>query len=112
MTSYILLVLLMLSMAMPVFSLDGSDALSTGAHLFENHCVGCHANGKNIIRRSKTLFKSDLCKQSIFDIQSIATIARAGIGQMTGYESELNFNEAQEISSWIYLQALNDWDEK
>ncbi|BBL86662.1 Cytochrome C553 soluble cytochrome f (chromatophore) [Paulinella micropora] len=108
----ILLVVSILSFALPALSLDDNGDQSTGSRLFTKHCVGCHLNGKNIIRRSKTLSKSDLYRQGILDVQAIATIARAGIGQMSGYEDELSFEEAQEISQWIYLQALNSWHQE
>ncbi|NBQ36890.1 MAG: cytochrome C6, partial [Synechococcus sp.] len=32
-----------------------AHAAADGAALFEAHCVGCHLNGGNIIRRGKTL---------------------------------------------------------
>ncbi|HRD41543.1 MAG TPA: c-type cytochrome [Prochlorococcaceae cyanobacterium AMR_MDS_5431] len=106
------LLISILSFALPALSLDNNGDQSTGSRLFTKNCVGCHLNGKNIIRRSKTLSKSDLYREGLLDIQAIASIARAGIGQMSGYEDELSFEEAQEISQWIYLQALNSWHQE
>ncbi|MCP4972117.1 MAG: c-type cytochrome, partial [Prochlorococcus sp.] len=57
----------------------------TGQELFQQHCVGCHLNGGNIIRRGRTLKLAALERNQINNQEAIARIARDGIGQMSGY---------------------------
>ena len=87
------------------------NALETasGKDLFENNCSGCHINGGNIIRRSKNLKISSLKRNGIDNPQSIAKIAKQGIGIMNGYEEELGKNGDQVVAIWIWEQAQNAW---
>ena len=84
-------------------------AEDSGKDLFVMHCSGCHVNGGNIIRRSKTLKLSAL-KRNGFDSQdSIARIAREGIGSMSGYEEVLGQGGDQLVAIWVWEQAQNAW---
>ncbi len=80
-----------------------------GEELFINHCSGCHINGGNIIRRSKTLKIKDLQKRSLDNTESIAEIAREGIGIMSGYKEVLNEGEDLIVAKWILQQAQKAW---
>ncbi len=80
-----------------------------GKNLFKNHCAGCHVNGGNIIRRSKNLKISSLKHNGINDPETIAKIARQGIGIMDGYKDQLGDNGDQIVANWIWEQAQKAW---
>ena len=84
-------------------------AAADGAALFEAHCVGCHLNGGNIIRRGKTLKLKALERQGIASVDAIAQIAREGVGQMSGYGDDLGPGGDQLVAEWIWEQAQNAW---
>ena len=86
----------------------GSDA-STGALLFQQHCAGCHINGGNIIRRGKNLKLKTLEREQIATVEAIATIAREGRGQMSGYADVLGSEGDQLVAEWVLMQAQNAW---
>jgi cytochrome c6 len=90
--------------------LPASEAWSTdGAQLFEAHCAGCHVNGGNIIRRGKTLKLAALQRQDLASRESIARIAAAGIGQMSGYQPVLGDAGVEAVASWVWQQAEAGW---
>ena len=80
-----------------------------GAAIFERHCVGCHINGGNIIRRGKTLKMAALERNGVASPEAIAAIARDGIGRMSGYGDVLQDGEDQQVAEWIWQQAQNAW---
>ena len=84
-------------------------AAADGAALFEAHCVGCHLNGGNIIRRGKTLKLKALERNGIEGPLEIAMIATEGRGQMSGYGEVLGEDGADAVAEWIWQQAQNDW---
>lgn len=47
----LLFTLLIISFSQPALAADTTN----GAKIFDVHCVGCHLNGSNIIRRGKNL---------------------------------------------------------
>jgi cytochrome c6 len=83
--------------------------LQAGAQLFEAHCVGCHLNGGNVIRRGRTLKLGALEKAGLADPAAIARIAAGGIGQMSGYGAVLGEEGAAEVGEWVWLQARAGW---
>lgn len=99
--------------AAPVMAAEGPAAdlsrLQAGAALFEAHCVGCHIQGGNVIRRGKTLKLPALEKAGLADPEAIARIAAAGVGQMSGYGAVLGEEGAAEVAEWIWLQARAGW---
>lgn len=80
-----------------------------GARLFEANCAGCHLHGGNIIRRGKTLKLSALERQDLASQQAIASIAAAGIGQMSGYQSALGDAGVDAVAAWVWQQAQAGW---
>ena len=85
------------------------QAAADGAALFEAHCVGCHLNGGNIIRRGKTLQLKALERNGIHGPLEIAIIATEGRGQMSGYEDALGPDGDQLVAEWVLSQAQNAW---
>ena len=82
---------------------------NTGKSLFESHCAGCHINGGNIIRRSNNLTIPSLKNNGIDNSESIAKIAREGIGIMDGYKEVLGEEGDQIVANWIWEKAQNAW---
>jgi cytochrome c6 len=80
-----------------------------GALLFENHCVGCHLNGGNVVRRGRTLKLAALQCNGITGPEEVARIAAAGIGRMSGYGTALGEGGAEAVGRWVWQQALTDW---
>ena len=84
-------------------------AIETGERLFVQHCSGCHINGGNIIRRSKTLKLSSLKRNGLDNEDDIAKVAREGIGSMSGYIEVLGEGGDKLVANWIWKQAQNAW---
>ena len=80
-----------------------------GENLFKHNCAGCHINGGNIIRRSKNLKISTLKRNGIDNPEAIAKIARQGIGIMSGYKDQLEYNGDQIVANWVWEQAQKAW---
>lgn len=86
-----------------------ADPAPSGARLFADHCAGCHVNGGNILRRSKTLKLAALKRQGIDSEAAIALIAANGIGQMDGYAAQLGPGGAEAVARWVWSQAQAGW---
>ncbi|MEB3260643.1 MAG: c-type cytochrome [Cyanobacteriota bacterium] len=85
------------------------DLEARGASLFAQHCVGCHLNGGNVIRRGKTLRLAALKRAGLEGPEAIARVAALGQGQMGGYGTVLGEDGAQAVGAWVWSQALADW---
>ncbi|MBC1260893.1 cytochrome C6 [Synechococcus sp. BSF8S] len=81
----------------------------SGESLFANHCAGCHVNGGNILRRSKTLRLRALERNGITGPEAIATIAAGGLGQMSGYGEALGLGGPEAVADWVWQQAQQNW---
>jgi len=80
-----------------------------GARLFENHCIGCHLNGGNVMRRGRTLKREVLVRNGITGPEAVARIAAGGIGRMGGYGAVLGEGGADAVGRWVWQQALTGW---
>ena len=105
----LLSLLLCLAAALVVLWPQPAWAAPDGAQLFENHCVGCHINGGNIIRRGKTLKLAALQRNGIDGPEDIAAIAAGGIGQMSGYAEALGEGGPEAVGLWVWQQAEAGW---
>ena len=83
--------------------------VSPGAGLFEQHCVGCHVHGGNIIRRGKTLRRAALERNGINGPERIAAIAAGGQGQMSAYGAVLGEGGPEAVALYVWQQAQLDW---
>lgn len=81
----------------------------TGARLFAQHCVGCHVNGGNILRRGKTLRLAALRRAGLEGPEAVARVAAGGQGQMGGYGAVLGPEGTTAVGAWVWEQALADW---
>ncbi len=87
----------------------GLESAPDGQVLFQNHCVGCHVNGGNILRRGKTLKLAALRRNGIEGPEAVARIAAAGQGQMGGYAAVLGAGGPEAVGNWVWQQALAEW---
>jgi len=83
--------------------------LQRGARLFDNDCAGCHVNGGNVIRRTKTLRRQDLLREGVKNAADVAQIAAEGKGQMSGYGKVLGDGGADAVGAWVWKQAEMGW---
>lgn len=83
--------------------------LPAGENLFRAHCVGCHVNGGNILRRSKTLKLAALQRNGINNAAAVAVIAANGLGQMAGYGAVLGEGGADQVARYVWSQAEAGW---
>ena len=110
MRSLLFVAALLIALIVPIVPAQRVDALSpNGEQLFDLHCAGCHPNGGNIIRRGRSLKLKDLSKRGLDTPEAIATIAREGIGQMSGYGHVLGEGNDDVVGAWVWLQAQNAW---
>ncbi len=82
---------------------------AAGALLFQRHCVGCHVNGGNVVRRGRTLRRHALLRNGIEGPEAIARIAAEGLGRMAGYRDALGEGGAEAVGAWVWQQALAGW---
>ena len=83
--------------------------IANGAKIFEVHCVGCHVNGGNIVRRNKTLKLKALERNKVNTIDAIATLVANGKGNMSAYKDRLSQSEIEDISAYVLEQAQKGW---
>ncbi|MFQ4145183.1 cytochrome c6 PetJ [Chlorogloeopsis sp. ULAP02] len=104
---FILIIFLLLtSIVAP--SASAADT-ANGAQIFSIHCVGCHINGGNIIRRGKTLKAKALKKNGMDSIEAIASIVTHGKNNMSAYKDRLTAQEIQDVSTYVLEQAQKGW---
>ncbi len=80
-----------------------------GAEIFQAHCVGCHINGGNIIRRGKTLKLSALKRQGVDSVPAIAALVANGKSPMSAYRDRLTDAEIQAVATYVLQQAEQGW---
>jgi cytochrome c6 len=88
---------------------QAASAGPDGARLFENHCVGCHLHGGNVVRRGRTLKLAVLERNGIDGPAAIARIAAEGIGRMSGYAGPLGEGGPEAVGAWVWEQAEAGW---
>ncbi len=101
------LLILLIILVLPLHSYSLTE--ESGEALFEMNCSGCHVNGGNIIRRSKTLRIKDLKRNELDNPAAIARVARDGVGIMSGYEEVLGKGGDELVANWIWEQAQKAW---
>ncbi|MDM9381740.1 c-type cytochrome [Chlorogloeopsis sp. ULAP01] len=105
-TLVLVIFLLLTSILTP--SASAADT-ANGAQVFSIHCVGCHINGGNIVRRGKTLKAKALKKNGMDSIEAIASIVTNGKNNMSAYKDRLTVQEIQDVSAYVLEQAQKDW---
>ena len=103
----VIIIILVILLTSP--EINSAYPYNEGKELFAKHCSGCHMNGGNVIRRNKGLKLKNLKKNGINDVETIAKIAREGLGIMDGYANYLKDGEDLVVANWIWDQAQNAW---
>ena len=85
------------------------EAPASGSSVFEVHCVGCHINGGNIVRRGKTLKLAALKRRGYDSVEAIADLVYQGKGLMSAYGDRLTPAEIQAVSAYVLAQAEQQW---
>lgn len=98
------LTLLFAPVSAPVFAAE-----SGGASLFSTHCAGCHPQGKNIIRRGKTLKQKALQRNGLDTVDAIASLTTNGKNNMPAYQDKLSAQEILAVSTYVLEQAERGW---
>ncbi|MEB3341792.1 c-type cytochrome [Okeania sp.] len=80
-----------------------------GAELFQVHCVGCHANGGNIVRWGKNLKIETLQRNNLDSVEAIAYLVRYGKNNMSAYQDRLTEMEIEVVSAYVLEEAKNSW---
>ena len=101
----ILGVLLLTTLIKPV----QAEEINDGAKLFSIHCVGCHPQGKNIIRRGKNLKLRALKRNQVDNLDAIINLVTYGKNNMSAYKEKLSFDEIESVSKYVLEQAKNNW---
>lgn len=87
-------------------------SVESGAKIFEDSCVACHAGGGNVIgfARGKNLKLSALERYGYNSKESIASIIREGKGVMPAYKSDkLSDEQVDAVSEFVLSAAQRDW---
>jgi cytochrome c6 len=103
--SVILVVVLSLGMDLPVQAAN----LANGEQVFNVHCVGCHVQGGNIVRRGKTLKKKALQRNHFDTLEAIAAIVANGKNNMSAYQDRLTAQQIQDVAAYVLDQADRGW---
>jgi cytochrome c6 len=100
--------LLVLALATPTWA-DTLAASVQPEALFEVHCVGCHLNGGNVVRRGKTLKLKALQQNKVASVEAIATLIANGKNSMPAYRNKLSELEIKVLSKYVLVQAQKGW---
>lgn len=87
----------------------GGAATLDGAQVFEVHCVGCHINGGNIVRRGKNLKQRTLQRRGYDSVAAIAQLVTHGKGLMSAYGDRLTPAEVTAVAEYVLERAANNW---
>lgn len=82
---------------------------ANGAKIFSIECVGCHANGGNIIRRGKTLKQKALKRNGLDSIEAIAALVANGKNPMPAYKDRLSAEQIEEVAAYVLEKAQSNW---
>ncbi|HEY9653095.1 MAG TPA: c-type cytochrome [Coleofasciculaceae cyanobacterium] len=104
-TLIILLIVLTFTFSLPALAADTTN----GAKIFSVHCVGCHVNGGNIVRRGKTLKLKALKRNGMDSQEAIAALVANGKNNMSAFRDRLNTEEIEDVSAYVLEQADKNW---
>lgn len=83
--------------------------VTSGAQVFEVHCIGCHLNGGNIIRGGKNLKQKALERNGYATLGAIAQIVTNGKANMSAYKDRLTPAEIEDVAAYVLQQAEQNW---
>ncbi len=80
-----------------------------GEKIFNIHCVGCHPQGNNIIRRGKTLKEKALKKYKMDSIEAISYLVTNGKNNMSAFQDRLTKEEIETVAKYVLEKAASNW---
>mmetsp|Transcript_3728 Transcript_3728/g.5224 ORF Transcript_3728/g.5224 Transcript_3728/m.5224 type:complete len:139 (+) Transcript_3728:1-417(+) len=98
------------------FTIGVSAALAedkgAGQQVFKAYCAGCHAGGKNIIMREKTLEKDALDQYLAGgrNEAAVITIVTNGKSAMPAFGRRLGEDDTQNVAAYVIATSENGWD--
>jgi cytochrome c6 len=84
-------------------------ATSSGAKIFNANCASCHAGGRNLVQKQKTLKKDALEKYGMYSLDAIAKQVTYGKNAMPAFRGRLNPQQIEDVSAYVLAQADNNW---
>ena len=102
------IIILFTSVGSPVLA-DVTTNLDSGAKVFKANCAGCHAKGRNIVRRGKNLKLKALHKYKMDSHEAIASIVTNGKGIMSAYGDKLTPEQIADVSAYVLQRAEQNW---
>jgi cytochrome c6 len=84
-------------------------ATSNGAKIFNANCASCHAGGRNLVQKQKTLKKDALEKYGMYSLDAIAKQVTYGKNAMPAFRGRLNPLQIEDVSAYVLAQADNNW---
>lgn len=108
----VIVVCLLIFMSLNILKMPTGLAAETakGAEIFQVNCVGCHANGGNILRWWKNLKIGTLKKNKLDSVEAIAQLVKNGKSNMSAYKDRLTPIEIETVSAYVLKQAENGWN--
>jgi cytochrome c6 len=83
-------------------TLAAGTAFAQGQAIFKAKCASCHPSGGNIINKEKTLFKKDLDKSKLKNVNDLVRYMRNPGPGMTKYDpKDLPDKDAREVARYI-----------
>lgn len=86
-----------------------AEEIGQGEKIFNLHCLGCHPNGNNIIRRGKTLKAQALKRYKMDSSEAISTLVANGKNNMSAFKDILSQEEIETVAWYVLEQAKKDW---
>jgi len=87
--------------------------VAAGKSVFNANCAACHAGGKNVIAREKTLEKEALDKYLAGGRQesSVITLVTNGKSAMPAFGRRLSDEETADVATYVISTSESGWDE-
>lgn len=83
--------------------------LDNGQQVFSANCVGCHANGNNVLVSERTLQKEALEKFGMDNVEAIKTQVTNGKNSMIPFGDKLSDEEINNVANYVLNQSKNGW---
>jgi cytochrome c6 len=84
-------------------------ASSSGAKIFNANCASCHAGGRNLVQKQKTLKKDALEKYDMYSLAAIAKQVTYGKNAMPAFRGRLKPQQIEDVSAYVLAEADKDW---
>lgn len=99
----ILLAVVLFSLAI-VPSATAAD-LANGEKVFHAVCAACHLGGKNVVKASKGLKKSDLEKYDMYSAEAVRLQVNYGKAAMPAFRGRLTDRQIEDVAAYVIDRA-------